>query len=450
MTTAKRGARTGLDDLWHRPARQGEQVFYPADQADGPVWCMDRTHYKKTGTMVCSTRHGMGKRWRVDWVDNDGKRCTRAFDNKADAQKHRDGITTQIGTGTYADPQRSAVTFGTVAEAWLKTKEAANKAPKTIAGYEGLLEVVILPKWESYPLKDIDHERLQTWFAWLSTDPAARKHPKRDKDGKVVQTGLSPARVIQTHNVVSQVFGYAVRTKYVAVNPADHIELPSKPDGKKLALTHEQVRVLADAMVGAAAAVRQRSDTAPAKTSPEGLATMVLTLAYTALRYSEIAPLRVGDVDIEARRIMISKSRTQVRGRGHIERDDTKNHLKGTVPILTTELADALALVVEGRDPSEYLFPGPDGGAMTEGWFMTRFSKAVKALGVPGVTPHTLRHSGGSLAIGETPSATGVLLAQKLLRHRNVTTTANVYSHLLDGDWEKLAAAMDKATAPTT
>lgn len=446
MATPKRNARAGLDDLWHRPPRQGEQVFYPADKADGPVWCMDRTHFKKTGTMVCSTRHGQGKRWRAEWVDNDRQRRTKAFDNKVDAQAHIDGITTQLGTGTYADPRRSAVTFGTVADAWLKTKEAANRAPKTVEGYRGLLEVVIMPKWQNYPLRDIDHERLQDWFTWLATNPAARKHPKRDEDGEVAQTGLSPARVIQIHNVVSQVFAYAIRCKYLTVNPANDIQKPSKPQGKDLALTHDQVWTLAEAMAKAEGAIRRRADTAPARTSPDGLATMVRVLAYAGLRYSECAALRVGDVDIEAGRIVIGRSVTQVRGRGHVERDDTKNHLKQSVPILTTELSEGLARMVEGRDPSEYVFPGPDGGAMTEGWFMARFSKAVEALGVPGVTPHTLRHSAGSLVISETPTATGVLLASKLLRHRNVSTTANVYSHLLDGDWDKLGASMERAT----
>lgn len=446
MTAAKRAARASVIDLWHRPPRRNEQVFYPADNADGPVWCMDRTHFKNTATMVCTTRHNKGKRWRAAWVDNDGQQRAEAYANKADAQAKIDAVTTELGTGTYADPQRSAVTFGTVADAWLKTKEAANRAPKTVEGYRGLLEVVILPKWGNHPLRDITHETLQQWFTWLATDPAARKHPKRDQDGNVVQTGLSPARVIQIHQVVHQVFAYAIRCKYLTVNPANDIQKASKPQGKDLALTHEQVRTLADAMVSAAGAIRQRIDTAPAKTGPYGLAAMVLVMAYAGLRYSEIAALRVGDVDVKARRIMVGKSVTQVRGKGHIERDDTKNHLKQPVPILTTELADALTLAVEGRDPSEYLFPGPDGGAMTEGWFKARFNKAVATLDIPGVTPHTLRHSAGSLAISETPTATGVLLASKLLRHRNVSTTANVYSHLLEGDWDKLAAAMDKAT----
>lgn len=448
MGNTKRNARAGVEDRWHRSPKSGETPPYPAD-ADklAGAWCMDAKH-GKPGTQVCNARHGKGRRWLARWVDRDGQERTESFDKKADAQSAIDGVVTAQRTGTYADPQRAAVTFRTVADGWYATKEAAGKTPKTVGDYRGLLDVLILPKWGDYRLRDIDHEALQAWISWLSTDPAARKHPKKDKDGNVLPEGLSPSRVIQTHNVISQVFNYAIRAKYLAVNPADHIELPSKPGSKQLALSHAQVRTLADGMVGAAAAVRQRSDTAPAKTSPHGLKTMVLVMSYAGLRYSEIAALRVGDVDIEARRIMVGKSRTQVRGRGHVERDDTKNHLKQPVPILTTELAEALKVETEGRDPAEYLFPGPDGGAMTEGWFRARFDKAVEALGVPGVTPHTLRHSAGSLAIAETPRGTGVLLAQKLLRHRNLTTTANVYSHLIDGDWDRLAAAMDAATTP--
>ncbi len=395
--------------------------------------------------MVCTTRHGQGKRWRAWWVDHDGKQVAAHFHTRAECDNKIKDVIERLGAGTYTDPRKSAVTFRVIAEAWIRAK-AANRAPKTVAEYEGILERAILPKWGDYPLRDIDHERLQDWITWLSTDPAARTHPKRDEDGEVIPTGLAPASVIHVHRVVSQVFSYAIRSKYIAVNPADHIELPRKPESRDLALSHEQVRVLADETRKAESAVRHRAGMLPPKTSPDGLATMVLTLAYAALRFSECAALRVSDVDIEKRRIMIKRSVTSVRGKGRIERDTTKTHQRQPVPILTRQLADGLALVVEGRDPDQYLFPGPDGKAMSEGWFRVRFDKAVAKLGVPGVVPNTLRHTGGSLAISETPSATGVLLASKLLRHRNVSTTANVYSHLIDGDWEKLAAAMDRAT----
>jgi integrase len=435
MTAFKRGVRAGVEDRWHRPARHGELVSWPADNADGPAWCIDAKHVKTPGTLVCTARHGQGKRWLARWVDHNGQERTKAFDRRADAQRHIDQTTTALGTGTYADPQRSAVTFGVMAEAWIATK--AQREPKTVANYRGLLDVLILPKWKDEPLREITHERIQTWVAWLSTDPAARQR----KTATDNTAGLSPARVIQTHQVVHQVFAYAVRAKYLAANPASDIELPSKPQSKDLALTHAQVRQLAEETANAEAAVRHRSDTAPARISPEALATMVRLLAYTGLRYGECAALRVGDVDIEKRRIMVAKSITGVRGQGRVE-GGTKTHQRRSVPILTTALADELKRFIDGRDPSEFLFPGPDGAAMTIGWFRIRFDRAVAQVGLEGVTPHTLRHTAGSLALA---SGASVVTVQKLLGHRNATTTMNVYSHQLPDDFDNLAAAMDKA-----
>ncbi len=383
--------------------------------------------------MVCTLRHGQGKRWLARWVDHDGAERTKAFDRRADAQKHIDTTTTAINSGTYADPQRSAVTFGTVAEAWIKTKEAANLAPKTLGDYRGLLDVVILPKWRDFPLREIDHERLQQWFTWLSSDPAARKHiRKSDPDA-----GLSPARVIQTHNVVRQVLGYAIRSKYVVADPTSGIVLPSKPQSKDLALTHEQVRRLADETANAA--VRERSDTRPALAP---LAAMVRFLSYSGIRFGEAAALRVSDVDLAKHCVNVSKGITGVRGRGRVQ-GDTKTHQRRPVPILTAVCVEELRQAAEGRDSDEFLFPGPDGGAMTVGWFRVRLDKAVAKLGLDGVTPHTLRHTAGSLALSEGAS---VVTVQKLLGHRNATTTMNVYSHMLPDDFANLAAAMDKAT----
>lgn len=432
----KRSSRAGVEDRWHRPARRGEQVAYPADQHGPGTWCMDPKH-GSPGTLVTTNRHGTGRRWQARWVDHDGMERSRSFDRKAQAVAQVAAVTTDLTTGTYVDTKRSATTFGTVAEAWIKTKEAANRAPKTLAGYRGLLDVVLLPKWKNEPLCNIDHERVQTWITWLSTDPAARRHKKKGKE----DAGLSPARVIQIHQVMHQVFAYAVRSKYLAANPADYIQLPGKPQSKDLALTHDQVHRLAEET--AKAGTRQRADTVPARVSPEALATMVRLLAYAGLRYGECSALRVGDVDTDKRRVMVARSITGVRGQGRIE-GSTKTHQKRSVPILTTALNDELTLLTAGRQPSEFLFPGPDGGAMSVGWFRVRFDKAVTKLKFDGVTPHTLRHTAGSLALA---SGASVVTVSKLLGHRNVITTMNVYTHMLPDDFDNLAAAMEKAAA---
>jgi integrase len=360
-----------------------------------------------------TVRHGTGRRWLTRWIDHDGEERTEAFARQGDAKRKAKDITAELVTGTYADPRRSAETFGTVAEEWYLTK--STRAPKTIGGYRGLLDNIILPKWRDVKLRDIDYAGMQAWVTWLSVSPEARQRAKGDG-------GLSPARVIQAHQVVHQVLAYAIRAKYIAANPAEHMQLPRKAAPKETVLTHEQVRQL----VAAAG----------------DLGTMVQTLASAGLRYGECVALRVRDVDIEHRRLKVSRSITGVRGQGQVE-GETKTHQSRRVPILTQALADALAFAIQGRDGAEFLFPGPDGTHMTIGWFRHRFDRACAEVGLENVTPHTLRHTAGSLALA---SGASVVTVSKLLGHSNVSTTANIYSHMMPDDFENLALAMEAAS----
>jgi len=271
------------------------------------------------GTQVTGARHGQGKRWMARWVDHDGNERSKTFDRKAEAQNHIGAVTTALSTGTYADPKRASVSFRVVAEEWFTIKAQNRSAlkrlkPKTLVGYRRLLDVVVLPKWGQIKLKDIDHDAIQAWVWWLATDPAARQRPPKSTEDDNTPAGLSAARVIQSFQVVDQVLRYAVRKHYIAANPADGAEQPRKSSREDVALSHDQVRQLAEAR----AEVRA----------------MVYVLAYGGMRYGELAAARVGDVDLTRRRIRVSRSVTYVTGDGHVE-DDTKTHQDRTVPILT-------------------------------------------------------------------------------------------------------------------
>lgn len=392
---------------------------WPADEQGPGTWCTDTKH-GKPGILVTTARHGHGKRWLARWVDHDGNERGKSFDRKAQAQDHLATVTAALTTGTYADPRRAAVTFRTVADQWFASRTTLK--PKTVAGYRGLLDVVVLPKWGEVKLRDIDHAGIQAWVTWLATDPGARSRPvKVADDNDSSAKGLSPARTIQAFQVVDQVLRFAVRARYIAVNPADDVHLPRKASREDKALTHEQVRQLAEA----------RQD----------IQTMVYLLAYGGMRYGELAALQVGDVDLQRRRIKVSRSVTYVRGNGHVE-GTTKTHQTRTVPILTQTLVDALAEVTRGRDPFDYVFPYRDGGPTPLDWFRWRFDQAANLVGLSGISPKTLRHTAGSLALA---SGASVVTVSKLLGHRNVTTTMNVYSHMLPDDFTDLAAATEKA-----
>jgi integrase len=417
----KRSSRAGVEDRWHRPVRKGEQVPYPAD-TPGTVagsWCMDSKH-SNPGTVVCTLRHGTGRRWLARWVGSDGEERTQSFDRKADAQARVNRVTADIVTHTYADPHKSAVAFREISEEWLATQRTRLK-PSTVGGYESLLKITVLPRWGDVKLADITNADIQRWVVWLTTNQDARQPRSTDKTKNAKRKPLSARRAVQALNVVRWVLAYAVRTKRLALSPAADIDLPRVVHKRDTALTHAQVAALVKAA--------------------DDVGAIIQTLAYTGLRFGELAALRVGDVDLTRRRILVSRAIAQVTGVGLVE-DTTKTHQVRSVPILTTALTDTLKTATEGRQAGEYLFPAPDGGPMRNSFFRWRFDGACEGAGLAGISPKTLRHSAGSLALA---SGASLPTTSRLLGHAKVSTTADVYSHMLPDDFDTLATAMDKA-----
>jgi integrase len=383
----RRNRRAGIEDLWTKTIRN----------ADG------------TTDRVPSKLHGKGSRWRARYVDTQGREHSKAFGRKTDAQSWIDTETAGHVTGTWTEPKLSAVTFGAIAERWFKTK--ATRAPKTVAGYRSLLDTVVLPQWKDVALRDVTYEDLQQWVTGLSVNGSTKK----------VGKGLSASRVIQAHQVVSQVLKYAVRAKHLPASPAESIELPRKPEIEKRYLTHEQLHRLA------VASGRFR--------------TFVLVLGYTGLRFGEAAALQVGDVDLKARRIRVKRSVTFVTGQGLLE-GPTKNHSARAVP-LPQFLAPLLKTEIGDRAASDLLFPSRRGGWLTEGEVRWVFDPAAIAVGVDGLTPHELRHTCASLAI---TAGANVKVLQTLLGHKTATLTLDRYGHLFPDDLDRIADAFDVAT----
>jgi integrase len=395
-------------------------VGWPADGSDGPLWCTDPKH-GTPGTLVCTARHGKGKRWAARVVDGNGFESSKSFDRKAEAEAYVKRVSADLVTGKYVDTRKSAVTFREVSEEWLATQRTRLK-PSSIGGYESLLRMTVWPRWGDAKLSEISHADVQNWLVWLTTSKKARQPRTPDEDKNANRKPLSARRAVQAHGIVKQVLDYAVRTGRLGLNPAIGIERPRVVHRRETTLTHAQV----------AALVKAAGDAGP----------IIQTLAYTGLRFGELAALRVRDVDTKCRRILVSKAVAQVTGVGLVE-DTTKTSQVRSVPILTTELTNVLADLIAGREPDEYLFPAPDGGSMRNSYFRWRLDTACAATGLIGVSIKTLRHTAGSLALAIP--GTSIVVVSKLLGHANVTTTMNVYSHMLPDGFDNLAAAMDTA-----
>jgi integrase len=389
--TVTRNPRAGLDDRWHKRVK-------------GP----DGTIRKEKSAV-----YGNVARWRVRWVDDTGQEHTKVFRLKETAQSHLDKVTADVVKGDYVSPRSSAVTFDTVAAEWLEGK--ATKKPKTVAGYESLLDNLILPRWRDTKLRDITHADVQRWISGLSVNGSVRKEGK----------GLSASRVIQAHQTMSAVLKYAIRTDRVAKNVATGVELPRKTSAERRFLTHQELLNLAEAIDRAAV------DTFP----PFGL--MALIMGYCGLRFGEVTALRERDVKDHTLTVRASVVRV---GNGYVE-SDTKTHRTRWVPV--PEFIWAKLGKVRDQDPDTLLFPGRGrGGFMTNAQYRRAFDPAAKEIGVPGLTPHELRHTCASLAIS---AGANVLAVQRLLGHETAAMTLGLYSHLFSDDLTKVAESLNKA-----
>ena len=141
----------------------------------------------------------------------------------------------------------------------------------------------------------------------------------------------------------------------------------------------------------------------------------------------------------------------QVRNRLYFKPPKTKAGRRTVIlPAITIEalrqhkvrqLEDRLKLGL-GRDDNELVFTRPDGQPVIPTSFSRTFCEFVKNKGLPPISFHGLRHSHLShlLRAGVHPK-----VASERAGHSSVTTTLDIYSHILPGMQEDAAEKIDAA-----
>jgi integrase len=176
---------------------------------------------------------------------------------------------------------------------------------------------------------------------------------------------------------------------------------------------------------------------------------IIYLLAYTGLRWGEMAALKVKRVDLERRRLDVAEAVTEPEGQ--IIWGTPKNHERRSVPF-PAFLKDAMTIRTEGKQPHELVFPSPNGDVLRNGNFRRRrFDAAVETLQAkhpepPKITPHSLRHTAASLAIS---AGATVLAVQRMLGHASAAMTLDVYSDLFNDGLDAVADALDARARST-
>src|SRR6202790_4921411 len=224
--------------------------------------------------------------------------------------------------------------------------------------------------------------------------------------------------------LLRQVLGAAVEDHRIPRNPCEGVRLPKRKHADRGYLSHAQVAALA-------AAVQRQ---------PE----VVRFLAYTGLRWGEMAALRLCDFDMLRRRVSVSRSVTES---GGLVWSAPKMWERRSVPFPAAWADERPALMVgKGRD--ELVFTDLRGGVLRNsnyraGVFESAVEKCQKADETfPSITPHDLRHTAASLAVSAGANGKAV---QRMLGHAKASMTLDVYADLFDDDLDGVADRLDDA-----
>jgi integrase len=336
--------------------------------------------------------------WIARWRDPGGHSRKKSFARKADAQRFLDQLRADMHQGRYIDPAGGKALVGTYAGLWLGN--LTHLKPSTFERYKGIVNGHIVPAWGNWQLGRITPSDVNSWIA------------------KLVSIGLRPSSVRQTHRVLSLILDTAVQDGCIGRNPAKGIRTPRLTRTEPMFLTADQVSELAYA------AGRDRLT--------------ILTLAFTGLRFGELAALKVRRFDPVRGRLNVVESVSEVGSR--MVWTTPKTHQARSVP-LPEKLSSLLLAACQGKQPDDLIFTSPQGKTLRlSNWRKNVFDPAVKVSGLTGLRPHDLRHTAASLAIR---SGANVKLVQQMLGHASAAMTLDVYAGLFADDLDGLAEKLD-------
>lgn len=350
---------------------------------------------------------GSGPRYRVRYRKPDGRQTDkRGFRTKRDAQAFAATVEVSKLTGTFVEAAAGRVTVGELGDRRLENRRATLKASTwRVEANEWAYRV--REKWAAWPVGDVRTSDIESWVAALS------------------RAGLGASVVHRCYGILNGILNGAMKDRLIAANPAKGVALPRKAPKPRAYLTHEQV------------------DTVARSCDTTEHALIVRFLAYTGLRWGEMAALRVRSLDMLRRRVQVDESVVVLAGGVEVF-SPPKTYERRSVPF-PQFLAVDLARQCEGRRQDDLLFG--DGKVLRtlhsqRSWLHAAIRAARQTVEVPAFTPHALRHTAASLAIsaGASPKA-----VQRMLGHSSAAMTLDTYADLFEDDLDAVAAALDRA-----
>ncbi len=299
-------------------------------------------------------------------------------------------------------------------QTWLEVYITPNVSPTTLSRYEGMIKRYINPLLGNMQVQQLGTLAVQSWVNGLKVSPSSGKE-------------MSAATIKHAYHVLKGAMDKAVLAGIIPRSPCQGIMLPK--GGKKAAVvyTEPQIKELIYWAKG---------------TEMELVIDMELCLG---LRRGELLGLQWSDIDWEHDKVRIVHNRVIVNGKSVMKEPKTANSVRTLdVPVqLMQKLKQHRMRCMERQlamgseyTVTDFIIVHPDGKPIYPEYLTQMLTKLQNRAGLPHCRFHDLRHLCASIMLLQ---GVNVKVAQERLGHKDISTTLNIYSHVLPSSAKEAA-----------
>ena len=307
--------------------------------------------------------------------------------------------------------ESSNVTFSDYLSQWLNLMKNSVEI-STYSGYVANIEKRIIPYFnEFHPyllLCDVTPRHIQEYYTF-----------------EMEERGVSANTVIHRHANIRKALQYAYKMGIINSNPADKIQRPKKSKYIGKYYNEDELTTLFEIVKG------------------DYLELAVILASFYGLRRSEVIGLKWSAIDFKNKTITISHTVTQATIDGKcmvIKKDSTKSKSSfRTLPLvprfeellyrLKTQQEENRSLCgnAYNTEYTEYVYVNELGELIKPNYITQRFPEFLVKNNLKRIRFHDLRHSCASLLYA---NGVGLKDIQEWLGHSDISTTANIYTHM--------------------
>ena len=341
-------------------------------------------------------------KWTLDYRDQHGKRKWEATNlNKRDAQLLLAERLQSIGKGEFIS-KKDEKSFDDLVDAYKVAHIDVDLRKTTVKDYNGNIRLHILPYFTGWKLRAIDVQSIESFRSYM-----------REKG-----TGIRTTNKCLT--LLSMLYNYAHKNRWITFNPAVEVK-KLKDEGvhredliNQNIINPEEIKLLIDNADG-----RWK--------------VMIMTAIFTGMRQGEILGFKWGDIDWLNGEILVRRTYTD----GEFNEPKTKaSRRRINMPMLLITALKEWQLECPSGE-LELVFPNGVGKPENHGNLLNRgFYPALRRAKVKKIRFHDLRHTYASLLIANKEEPKRI---QTLMGHKSITTTYDIYGHLMPNGSDDLA-----------